>query len=135
MAPVVEDLLVMATALHGSKPDVLSGDLPATANGLLILKQALMWLGEWSDAAHAAMYEDGAHPVVDIMYATLIRLSNSTNARFIEGFGNLGTESLPPSAPMFVAFGATEAGYSQARKLFDAHPEYRAFAVDPADSG
>lgn len=130
--PTTEDLLVMAVSLHGAPPEVVNAGRAPNANGRAIMKQALMWLCDWNATTRHALYADGNDPVVDGLYQTLIGMCRPVSETdFIAGFGNLGTDTLPPSNPTYVSFGVTDRGRCQAEKLFAEYPEYRSFKAGP----
>lgn len=128
-----EDLLVMAVSLHGAPPEFVNGDSAPTASGRPILKQALMWLGEWNETTRHTLYADGHHPIVDGLYQKLIGMCRPVSeSDLIAGFGNLlDTDTFPRSSPTYVAFGVTDRGRCQAEKLFAEYPEYRSFKAGP----
>lgn len=119
--PSVDELLLMATALHGSQS--------ATCNR--ILKQTLMWVGQWDARSRQALYGDQHHLEVDRLYQRLIGLSKCpAETALIIGYGNLGTEFIEPSWPNYVGFNVTATGLKVAEELRLRFSSFTSFELD-----
>ena len=122
--PTSHELLIMATHLHGSTKEIVDGHFPPTANGHVILKQAMIWMGKWSDACADELRDQ----LYFQLYQSLIDLANLDYAeRLMVGFGNLHHDPAKRTDPIFVSFGATEQGHAAARELFSRHPQLACF--------
>ena len=122
-----EKLLILSTALHGSSPDELRGETRARARGSHVLGQAFVWGGVWNGRTCLALYQGEADAVVDEWYGTLIDLCRRKRIGqpLVCSVGNVGGGYSPRSAPAYVAFGLTDAGWECAEKLFLERPHLR----------
>lgn len=96
--------------------------------GRTILRQTLDWAGLLNDETKAALNRDMGDstqtPVVDDLYAKLIDMCQQPEP-CVKGYGNLGSDDLPPSWPWYTAFGLTDRGRRSADVLMAKHTKYR----------
>ena len=121
--PADEEILVMAVSLYGLSHAAMRKQY-ANACGRPILTQALRWRGDWNEASRTALFQDVCHPALDHLYDQLIGMCKQPRA-LVKGYGNLGSEHLPASAPPYVAFGLTSRGRKMVERLFVRLPQYR----------
>ncbi len=127
----MEELLIMAAAVHGLGPNTR-----LTANAAKVVGQALEWAGRMEGEVRKAWLSIEGHPAIDECYAVLIRmirqlLRNGVHRpperpgdALFEGAGNFGSALHPPALPHFTSCRLTERGVSIARDLLRRHPEY-----------
>lgn len=134
---LVDDLLLMAIWFHGGRTRTVQGQLHPVASGHRVIKQALLWRGEWSESADLAMREQRHQHNVGInsMYQRLISMCRlDSSETLVVGSGMLGDASTPPAGPQFVAFALTEFGHERAIELCSRHPELRSYVEAPPDN-
>jgi uncharacterized protein (TIGR03067 family) len=116
-----EWFLFVAVALHGEKREkVNSPSGGVAANGWRILQQ----IHHWHGMCDVNVYD---------WYRTLISFCRD-NPALMCGWGNLGSESDPPSDPSFVSFGLTDAGRAFAKELLMNAPSEFANQLLPCPS-
>jgi hypothetical protein len=127
----VEKLLLMAAAVHELKPD---SPFAITAK---VVRQVLHWTGSFNEEVIEAWNSDEEHPTIDLVYETLVRMTQPINTIrlpekggevLFEGKGNWGDPRNPDRPPAYLHFNAcrlTIYGWNLANKLLMEYPEYR----------
>jgi hypothetical protein len=130
----LEQLLLMAAAVHELTP---KSHFAITAK---VVRQVLRWTGSFSEEVIEAWNSDDDHSTIDLVYGTLVRMTQPINSNgpirpperegevLFEGQGNWGNPRNPDNPPAYPHFNAcrlTIHGWNLANNLLMEHPEYR----------
>ena len=122
----MEELLLMAAAVHGLGPDTNLHH----ANAAKVVGQALEWSGLMDEIVRHQWNDFESHPAIDAYYGSLIRMIRQIlpnevlpplrpGEALFEGGGNFGTPDDPPAYAHFTSCRLTVFGDSIARGLLE----------------